>query len=304
MDDWFASDVKCGEYIRRLRWPNGFVCSGCGAIGEPWEMSRGRLRCRACGLETTLTAGTVFQDTRKPLRVWFLAMWFVTSQKNGVSALGLQRVLGLGSYKTAWTWLHKLRRAMVRPGRDRLTGAVEVDEIYVGGREKSARGRETDAKSIVVAAVEKNGRGVGRIRLRRVEDVSAASLLSFVKDAVTPGTEVHTDGWRAYSRLKHAGYQHQVTVIDGGSSPAHEVMPRVHIVASLLKRWLMGTHQGGIQRQHLDYYLDEFSFRFNRRRSSARGLLFHRLAQQAAAIGPAPYSTIINDIGSSPKKRA
>lgn len=303
MDDWFASDVKCREYIRRLRWPKGFVCPNCGMIGEPWEMSRGRLRCRACGLETTLTAGTVFQDTRKPLRVWFLAMWFVTSQKNGVSALGLQRVLGLGSYETAWTWLHKLRRAMVRPGRDRLTGAVEVDEIYIGGREKSARGRETDTKSIVVAAVEKNGRGVGRIRLRRVDDVSAASLLSFVKDAVTPGTEVHTDGWRAYSRLKHAGYQHQVTVIDGGSSPAHEVMPRVHIVASLLKRWLMGTHQGGIQRQHLDYYLDEFTFRFNRRRSYARGLLFHRLAQQAVAIGPAPYSNIINDRGSSPKKR-
>lgn len=303
MDDWFASDVKCREYIRRLRWPKGFVCPNCGMIGEPWEMSRGRLRCRACGLETTLTAGTVFQDTRKPLRVWFLAMWFVTSQKNGVSALGLQRVLGLGSYETAWTWLHKLRRAMVRPGRDRLTGAVEVDEIYIGGREKSARGRETDTKSIVVAAVEKNGRGVGRIRLRRVDDVSAASLLSFVKDAVTPGTEVHTDGWRAYSRLKHAGYQHQVTVIDGGSSPAHEVMPRVHIVASLLKRWLMGTHQGGIQRQHLDYYLDEFTFRFNRRRSYARGLLFHRLAQQAVAIGPAPYSNIINDRGSSPKTR-
>ena len=256
-----------------------------------------------CLIETTLTAGTVFQDTRKPLRVWFLAMWFVTSQKNGVSALGLQRVLGLGSYETAWTWLHKLRRAMVRPGRDRLTGAVEVDEIYIGGREKRARGRETDTKSIVVAAVEKNGRGVGRIRLRRVDDVSAASLLSFVKDAVTPGTEVHTDGWRAYSRLKHAGYRHQVTVIDGGSSPAHEVMPRVHIVASLLKRWLMGTHQGGIQRQHLDYYLDEFTFRFNRRRSNARGLLFHRLAQQAVAIGPAPYSNIINDRASSPKKR-
>src|ERR1700730_14524820 len=153
-------------------------------------------------------------DFKRPLsyaqavRVWFLAVWFVTSQKNGISVLGLQRVLGLCRYETAWTWIHKLRRAMIRPGRDRLTGAVEVDEIYIGSREKSARGRETDTKSIVVAAVEKNGRGVGRIHLRRVEDVSAASLLSFVKDAVRPGTEVHTDGWRAYSRLKHAGYQH------------------------------------------------------------------------------------------------
>ncbi len=152
MGDWFASNVKCREYIGVFV---GRRASCVPNAAELWEMSRGRLRCRACGLETTLAAGTVFQDTRKPLRVWFLAVWFVTSQKNGVSSLGLQRVLGLGSYETAWTWLHKLRRAMVRPGRDRLTGAVEVDEIYIGGREKGARGRETGTKSIVVAAVER-----------------------------------------------------------------------------------------------------------------------------------------------------
>ena len=220
-------------------------------------------------------------------------MWFATSQKNGVSALGLQRVLGLGSYETAWTWLHKLRRAMVRPGRDCLTGTVEVDETYVGGPEKSKRGREVETKAIVVVAAEKSGRGVGRIRLRRIKDVSGDSLLPFVRGAVVPGSVVHTDGWKGYSGLVAAGYKHQVTVIKSGVAPAHEAMPRVHMVASLLKRWLIGTHQGGIQHRHLDYYLDEFTFRFNRRHSHARGLLFHRLAQQAVAVRPAPYHTIV-----------
>ena len=142
-------------------------------------------------------------------------------------------------------------------------------------------------------ATEKRGRGIGRIRLRRVKDVSSDCLLPFVQNAVSPGSVVHTDGWSGYRGLATAGYQHQVTIISDGSEPAHEVMPRVHTVASLLKRWLLGTHQGSIQHRHLDYYLDEFTFRFNRRRSRARGLLFHRLAQQAVVVGPIPYRIII-----------
>ncbi len=175
-------------------------------------------------------------------------------------------------------------------------GTVEVDETYVGGLAEGKRGRGTENKAIVAVAAEKSGRGIGRIRLRRIEDVSADSLLAFVQSAVAPGSVVHTDGWNGYSGLAKAGYQHQVTIISSGSDPAHEVMPRVHIVASLLKRWLLGTHQGGVQRQHLDYYLDEFTFRFNRRRSNARGLLFHRLAQQAVAVEPAPYNLIIGRV--------
>jgi hypothetical protein len=216
MDVWFRSDAACREYIRRLRWPNGFICPECEVAGDPWLMSRGRLRCRSCEQETSLTAGTVFQDTRKPLRTWFLAMWFVTSQKNGVSALGLQRVLGLGSYETAWTWLHKLRRAMVRPGRDCLTGTVEVDETYVGGLAEGKRGRGAEAKAIVAVAAEESGRGIGRIRLRRIADVSADSLLAFVQSAVEPGAVVHTDGWRGYSGLAKADYRHQVTIMSNG----------------------------------------------------------------------------------------
>jgi transposase-like protein len=294
MDEWFRTEAGCRDYIRRLRWPDGFVCGCCGVIGEPWVMARGVFRCKACHGNTSLTAGTVFQDTRKPLRTWFLAMWFTTSQKNGVSALGLQRVLGLGSYETAWTWMHKLRRAMVRPGRDRLIGEIEIDETYVGGPEEGKRGREIEKKSIVVVAAEKNGRGIGRIRLRRVKDVSAESLLDFIRETVEPGATIHTDGWKGYAGLPIAGYKHRVTFVSGGDEQAHEVMPRVHNVAALLKRWLLGTLQGGVQQQHLDYYLDEFTFRFNRRRSNARGLLFHRLAQQAVAVGPAPYSSIVS----------
>src|SRR5208337_1464035 len=243
MDERFRDDAACREYIRRLRWPQGFTCPHCGEAGEPWVMAGGWLRCRGCRKQTSLTAGTIFEGTRKPLRMWFLAMWFVTSQKNGVSALGLQRELGLGSYETAWTWLHKLRRAIVRPGRDLLSGTIEVDETYVGGPEHGTRGRETESKAIVAIAVEKNGRGLGRIRLQQIEDVSTDSLLPFVQGAVERGAMVHTDGWRGYAGLAAAGCQHQVTVLSGGSDPAHEVMPRVHLVASLLKRWLIGTHQ-------------------------------------------------------------
>ena len=244
LDEWFRDEVACRAYIRRLRWPTGFCCPDCGVVGEPWEMAGGWLRCRACRRETSITAGTIFEGTRKPLRTWFLAMWFVTSQRNGVSALGLQRALGLGSYETSWTWLHKLRRAMVRPGRDHLAGEIEADETYVGGPEEGKRGRAVARKAIVAVAAELRGRGIGRIRLRRVKDVSAESLLAFLQEAVEPGAKIHTDGWRGYAGLPAAGYRHQVTVISGGSEPAHEVMPRVHKVAALLKRWLLGNSPG------------------------------------------------------------
>jgi len=301
MDDWFRTEVQCRDYVRRLCWPNGFVCERCGVAGEPWVTGRGVFRCKACDGSTSLTAGTVFQDTRKPLRTWFLAMWFITSQKNGMSALGLQRALGLGSYETAWTWLHKLRRAMVRPGRDRLSGEIEVDETYVGGPEEGMRGREIEKKSIIVVAAEKNGRSaIGRIRLKRVRDVCAESLLNFIREAVEPGATIHTDGWIGYAGLAATGYKHHITAISRGEEKAHEVMPRVDKVASLLKRWLLGTLQGGVQAQHLDYYLDEFTFRFNRRRSNTRGLLFYRLAQQAVATAPAPYSSMIHGKPPSP----
>jgi transposase-like protein len=264
-DAWFATEDRCRDYLRRVRWPSKFQCPRCGSESQPWVTARGYLHCRTCQGEVSVTAGTMFERLRKPLRDWFLAIWFVTSQKHGVSALGLQRVLGLGSYQTAWTWLHKLRRAMVRPGRDRLTGTVEVDETYVGGPEEGVHGRGTEDKAIVVVAAEIRGRGTDRIRLKRVEDVSGESLRPFVQDAVEDGSIVQTDGWPGYNGLEKLGYMHEVTNIKRSEAQAHELLPRAHHVASLLKRWLLGTHQGGVQNQHLEYYLDEFTFRFNRR---------------------------------------
>jgi len=295
-DAWFPSEAACVAYLQRIRWPDGFRCPLCG--GEPaWRTARGQFRCTGCQRQTSPTAGTVFEGTRKPLRTWFLAMWYVTNQKHGVSALGLQRALGLGSYQTAWAWLHKLRRAMVRPGRDRLNGEVEVDETYIGGVEADVVGRKTIKKSIVAIAVEIRGRGSGRVRMSRVEDVSAESLLPFVKAAVCPGTVVHTDGWSGYSGIAGLGCDHRPRNISASGAPAHIVMPRVHRVAGLLDRWWLGTHQGAIRARHLDYYLDEYTFRYNRRRSRARGMLFYRLLQQSAQVDPVPYKSLVGGKG-------
>lgn len=301
-DAWFRTEKACRDYLARLRWPDGFNCPHCGRSGRAWTTGRELLHCQACQGQTSVTAGTIFDGTRKPLRTWFLAMWFVTSQKHGVSALGLQRVLGLGSYQTAWAWLHKLRRAMVRPDRDRLSGEVEVDETYVGGLEEGAVGRGTKTKAIVAVTAEKEGKAVGRIRLACVPDVSSDSLLGFVEATVAPGSLVHTDGWVGYARLEDIGYRHRVTNLMGSRRPAHQLLPRVHHVASLLKRWLLGTHHGGVQVSHLPYYLDEFTFRFNRRRSRARGLLFHRLAQQAVAVDAVPLAQLRAVSGSTAKR--
>jgi transposase-like protein len=215
-------------------------------------------------------------------------MWYVTSQKPGVSALGLQRVLGLGSYHTAWAWLHKLRRAMVRPGRDRLAGRVQVDETLIGGEKPGPRGRGAAGKRLVVIAAEHEGTRIGRIRLRQVPDGSSPSLHGAIREAVEPGSLVETDGWRGYRGLTGLGYRHQAS--PGTGELGEDPLPHCHRVASLLKRWWLGTHQGAIRPSHLDYYLDEFTFRFNRRTSRSRGLLFHRLAQQAVAVGPVPES--------------
>ena len=289
----FSTEELCRAYLARLRWPEGFRCRRCGG-GRSWPVRGALLECAGCGCQTSVTAGTIFQDTRTPLPVWFRAMWWVTTQKNGASALGLQRVLGLKSYETAWTWLHKLRRAMVRPGRDLLSGKVEVDEAYVGGEEEGLPGRLNLKKALIVVAAEAEGPRIGRIRMRQVIDASAESLVPFVQDSVARGSIVHTDGWQGYSSLASKGYDHEVTVLRRRKKSPSELLPRVHLVVSLLKRWLMGTHQGAVSQKHLDYYLDEFTFRFNRRRSKSRGNLFLRLAQQAMAVEPVTYDRIVH----------
>jgi len=293
LEERFATEESCREYLARLRWPEGFVCNRCGATGV-WKTTRGRLVCRVCRYQASVTAGTIFQDTHKPLRLWFRAIWHVTSQKNGASAASVQQILGLGSYQTAWTWLHKLRRAMVRPGRDRLHGRVEADETYVGSDDGNTAGRQMEGKVLVAIAAEEDGRGIGRIRLARIPCASKKVLQRFVQEVIEPGSIVHTDGLASYRSLELLGYQHEVSVLSGQEKDAAlRLLPRVHIVASLLKRWLLGTHQGAVSPKHLDYYLDEFTFRFNRRKSRSRGKLFYRLVQQAAQVEPVPYRDLV-----------
>jgi transposase-like protein len=288
----FRTEEACWDYLVGMRWPDGFVCPKCQGR-KAWQTGRSLFHCTDCGRQVSVTAGTIFQGTRKPLLVWFHAMWWVTSQKNGASAKGLQQNLGLASYQTAWTWLHKLRRAMVRPGRDRLGGLVEVDETYVGGREETP-GRGAENKTLVAIAVEKKGRQLGRTRMAVVADGTRGELCGFVQACVEPGSTIRTDGWQGYRDIKNRGYTHDRILQQRSTQEPSELLPGVHRVASLLKRWLLGTHQGGVSAAHLPYYLDEYTFLFNRRKSKFRGKLFYRLVEQAVAIEPTPYKNLVH----------
>lgn len=286
----FSNEEDCREYLCKLRWPEGFVCPHC-SQRKAWATTRGQFHCSQCNVQVSATSGTIFQDTRLPLRLWFQAAWQVIGQKHGISALGLQRVLGLNRYETTWTMLHRLRKAMVRPGRDQLTGPVQVDEIYIGGPRPGKRGRGAENKTLVFIAVEDKGKRAGRIRLHKVKDASGDSLIPAVKESVRSESEVRTDGWEGYSQLPAAGYRHKI--IRKTAAVGENLLPLVNRVAALLKRWLLGTHQGKPAPSHLDYYLHEFVFRFNRRTSRSRGLLFYRLVQQAVNVDPIKNSEIL-----------
>jgi transposase-like protein len=299
--DWFACEDSCTGYLEHLRWPKGFCCPSCGAIDEPGRATRGRLICRSCRYQSSVTAGTIFDKTRTSLRVWFAAAWYITNQKQGVSALGLQRVLGLNSYQTAWTMLHRFRRAMVRPDRDLLGGTVEVDEVFLALSRRDAKnprppGSKAHNRSHLVAiavAIEvREPKGFGRIRLQRIAAPTIDAIVPFVQENITPGSTVRTDGSAIYATLKDNGFKHDPHVILGSKVPAHEPLPGVHRIAALIKRWFLGTHQGAVDPRHVDYYLDEFAFRFNRRTSRSRGMLFYRLIQQSVVAAPATYANI------------
>lgn len=298
--DWFPSDKACAAYLERVRWPAGFACPQCGVLSEPYRASRARLMCRECGHQASAIAGTIFQKTRTPLRSWFVAAWHVTSQKHGVSSLGLQRALGLGSYQTAWAIMHRFRRAMVRPERERLKGAVEVDEVYIGlgDREAQPRQKQKTAKLLIVVAVEVHEpKGIGRIRVQRIPARSQEHLQPFVEASIDPAAEVRTDGALVYGFLPKTGYLHHRTTVQEivqGVSRMAASLGAVNRVASLLQRWLLGTHHGAVQPALLDYYLDEFVFRFNRRTSNSRGLLFYRLLEQAVQTEPVTYRDIVD----------
>ncbi len=287
----FSTEAQCLDYLFKLRWPDGYVCPRCGCI-DCWQVGPAKYKCQDCSYQTTVIAGTIFQDTHKPLTLWFRAIWYVTSQKNGTSDLGLQRILGLGSYRTAWTWLHKLRRAMIRPDRDKLSGRVEVDEAYIGGPEEGGkRGRGTENKILVAVAAEVNDKKIGRIRMGVIENASSEHIHAFVLGSVESGSTVISDGWSGYNGLDSKGYSQEVLP---RKESDENMLPHVHTVISLLKRWLLGTLQGSCSADHMAYYLDEYCFRFNRRKSNSRGLLFYRLLQNAVQIQPSMYKDIIS----------
>lgn len=296
---WFQSDAACLDYLDWLRWPGGFSCPRCGAGG--WRMNDAVWRCRSCRRETSATAGTIFDRTRTPLTVWFRAVWEFASSKEGVSALELQKTLEIGSYPTAWAMLHRLRSVLVRPGRERLNGTVEVDESYFGGEEPGLRaGRARGKKTLVGIAVERTRpRGFGRCRMAILQDASADSLRRLLVENVEEGAIVVTDGWPAYQSATSGLYEHRHQV--GSRRLAPTVLPGVHRVSALAKRWLLGTHQGSVDEAHLGSYLDEFVFRFNRRHSRSRGLVFYRVLELAVGHAPVRYAQLVQNPHERPR---
>ena len=291
--EMFPDDAKCAAFLARLRWPEGFICPACKIASTPWNESRGRLACPSCRHQTSVSTGTIFDKTRTPLTTWFEAAWHVSSAKNGMSAKTLERTIGT-SYQVAWMMLQRFRVAMVNTDRKQLSGDVEVDETFAGGEEHGGKRGRGATKSIVVIAVEiRQPKGFGRVRMRHIPDASGESLLPFVREVVAPGSVVRTDGWSGYNGLSDYGYTQDILVLSSSGDPAHVSMPGVHRVASLLKRWLLGTHQGSVLSNHLQSYLDEFTFRFNRRTSRSRGLVFRRLLEQAVITGPVTQADII-----------
>lgn len=286
----FSTEETCRDYLFQLRWPNGFQCPRCNNR-KSWPVSKVHYQCAKCNYQISVIAGTIFHKTHYPLTIWFRTIWWLTGQKNGASALGLQRMLGLGSYPTAWAWLHKLRRAMVTPGRNFLSGIIQADEFFIGAEKSGKRGRGAEGKSLIFIGVEINKNRVGRIRFQRISDASAPSLKDAIVKNITPNSTIQTDGWKGYTQLNTFGFRHDVVRKD--NNVGDNLLPFCNTVVSLLKRWLMGTHQGAVSHKHLDYYLDEFTFRFNRRKSKHRGKLFMRLLENAVQVEPVPFKNLI-----------
>jgi transposase-like protein len=291
----FRKEDDCWNYLFEMRWSNGFICPKCNG-GKYWITDKKLIHCVKCEHQASVTAGTIFHGTRKPLLLWFHIIWWVVAQKTGASAYNLKDFMGFGSYETAWAWLHKLRRAMVRPNRERLCGTIEVDETYIGGQEvgRGKQGRGAETKSLVVLATECKGKQIGRVRFRIISKASANELIPFIDENIEYGSTIITDGWKGYESLSQSkNYNHEPRIISGSGQEAHELLPHVHMVDSLVKRWINGTHHGKISPKHLAYYLDEFAFRFNRKLSTYRGKLFFRLIQQAVVTEPKPLNVIM-----------
>ena len=282
-DSLFPDEQSCLLYLEDLRWADGFMCPGCGGR-DAWRLRAGVRQCTTCNRRVTVTSGTLLHRTRKPVKDWMEASWHICNQKYGGNALGLQRTLAHGSYHTSWEWLHRMRHAMVIPGRSLLNGEVEVDETFLGGVKSGKRGRGARGKSLVLVAAEVRGTVTGRIRLKVIPNATADTLLGAIAEIVDKGSNIVTDGLSSYAGLTNSGYDH--TVSRYTPEIGKNLLPHVHRVAALLKRWLLGTHQGSVSHDRLQSYLDEFVFRFNRRTSEHRGLLFRTLWTQIVRVAP------------------
>jgi transposase-like protein len=318
----FGTEEACRSHLFALRWPDGFRCRGCQGQRYYAHAKRPVYECSQCGTQHSLLAGTIFEQTKTALPKWFLAIYLFMSSKGGISAVELGRQLGFGSDQTAFTWLHKLRRAMSLRGEP-LDGSVEVDETFLGGPKPGKRGRGAEGKVLLAGAVEtrlvpvkapkseglrgaarsaaeacaerlagaaREGVGIVRLRLGRVRlavigDAKAKSLEDFMKSAVAPATEVTTDGHGGYLGLDRAGFMHERIIIARTGGKAHEFLPAVHLVFALLKRSMLGTYHGTPLGRHLPAYLDEFVFRFNRRALSTASRAL-RLVDRAMATAP------------------
>lgn len=290
----FSTEARCAELLRRWRYPDGFRCPRCSGT-KAWYLKARRLdECAACGHQVSLTAGTLFHKTHKPLRSWFAAIFLFVSSKQGISAMELGRQLALRE-ATAWTWLHKIRRCLGARASELLSGIVEVDETYEGGVEPGVCGRAAQTKSLVAAAVEvdPDDKGFGRAKLRVIENASRETLKAFVRSTVAQGSSLLTDAWAGYEGKAVEGMEHYPINVSRSGLDAHQVLPAVHRVFSLLHRVLLGTYQGAVRPKHLPAYLDEFEFRFNRRHAKSRTLLFQRALSCAVASKPPEYWRIV-----------
>jgi transposase-like protein len=274
----YPTEDACRDFLIEVRWVDGFICPHCSRT-EYWKQVRGTLRCKNCRKDISVTAGTIFHGRHLSLRLWFQALWLVVSQKNGVSALGLSRALGIQRQMTGWHLLATIRTAMVRGGRERLSGLVEIDEVFIGGVRAGKRGRGALGKALILVAVEDKGdAGIGRIRMTVIPDATSTTLKQAIESMVEPNSTIRTDEFKSYPAITKHGYTH-VVMKRQSLEPGEDPTPLVHRIASLTKRWLLGTHQGGVQLENLSGYLNEFVFRFNRRKSHSRGKLFYRLVQ-------------------------
>lgn len=279
----FSSEDACFDYLAAVRWPEGFVCSHCGGK-QCWKSNQRQWICGTCRMKFRVLAGTLLQDTKLPINLWFQMIWWFVGPKNGASALALMQNFGIGSYRTSWQLLKKLRSCTVFPLRQPLSGEVEVDEAFLGGKKN---------KEIIAVAAERRGKATGRIRLKHIKSREGTEIQGFIASTVIHGATIVSDRHKSYPAIVNKGYPHNPQKkpyfweeVDGDDD---RLLPRVHRAVSLLKRWYYGTYQGRVDKRTLQAYLDEFVFRFNRRTSGSRGLLFHRMVEAAIHSTPKPH---------------